>query len=286
MIDTVIERIEEFSPLDALSRKELQVACLGGRQLFRPRQVLFRPGEQATASYLLLDGFACRHLVLKNGKRPITGLLLPGDIFGMRSAVSQPYDHAVSSLSQLHAVCLSRATLSRWSERWPALIDALWSTRALQSSIQAKWLVIVGSSSALERLAHLFCELLVRLQAVGLATEDGGTLPLTQADLADAAGLTPVHVSRTLARLSGLGIATFRYNQLSVQDPEQLRRVAGFDPGYLLQPANAAVSQIRCASDTSYVTPAPEPPAGGADACAPRALLAKRTPIPSRPKRS
>jgi hypothetical protein len=116
------------------------------------------------------------------------------------------------------------------------LNEALWSARALQSAIHGQWLINVGSRTAIERLAHLFCELLVRLHAVSLATQDACTLLLTQTNLADATGLTPVHVNRTLARLSRLGIATFRDYRLIVHDPARLQEIGGFNPQYLMPP--------------------------------------------------
>jgi CRP-like cAMP-binding protein len=236
MIDALIQRMENFSHLDPLSRNELRAACIAHAQYFSPRQVIFSAGEQALGAYFVLSGFACRNLHLPNGKRPITELLLPGDVFGTRAFLLKPNDHAVSSLTDLQAAFLSRTTLSRWSRRSPSLNEALWRARALQSAIHGQWLINVGSRTAIERLAHLFCELLVRLRAVSLATQDACSLPLTQTNLADATGLTPVHVNRTLARLSRLGISTFKDNRLIVHDPARLQEIGGFDPEYLRTP--------------------------------------------------
>jgi CRP-like cAMP-binding protein len=239
MFDALIQRIEQFSPLDPLSRDELRAACIAHGQYFSPRQVIFSAGEHAQGAYFVLSGIACRHLHLPGGKRPITGLLLPGDIVGMRAFLSQPLDHAVSSLTHVQAAFLSRITLSRWSRRSPSLTEALWRARTLQGAIHGQWLINVGSRTAIERLAHLLCELLVRLHAVSLANQDGCTLHLTQANLADATGLTPVHVNRTLARLSRLGISTFRNSRLIVHDRARLQEIGGFDPSYLMTPDTA-----------------------------------------------
>jgi CRP-like cAMP-binding protein len=236
MFDALIHRIEEFSSLDPLSRNELRAACIAHSQYFSPRDAIFSAGEYPRGAYFVLSGFACRHLHLPDGKRPITGLLLPGDIVGTRAFLFQPLDHAVSSLTHVQAAFLSRTTLSRWSRRSPSLVEALWRARTLQGAMHGQWLINVGARTAIERLAHLFCELLVRLHAVALATQDTCTIPLTQASLADATGLTPVHVNRTLARLSRLGVSTFRHNQLIVHDPARLQEIAGFDPQYLMPP--------------------------------------------------
>jgi CRP-like cAMP-binding protein len=237
MIDALIQRLEEFAPLDPLSRSELRAACIAHAEYFSPRKAIFSAGEQPLGAYFVLSGFACRHLRLLDGRRPIAGLLLPGDIVGMRAFLLQPFDHAVSSLTHVQAAFLSRTTLARWSRRSPALNEALWRSRALQSAMHAQLLINVGARTAIERIAHLLCELLVRLHAVSLATQDMCTIPLTQASLADASGLTPVHVNRTLARLSRLGIATFRDSRLIVHDSARLQEIAGFDPQYLMPPS-------------------------------------------------
>jgi hypothetical protein len=104
--------------------------------------------------------------------------------------------------------------------------------------MHAQLLINVGARTAIERIAHLLCELLVRLHAVSLATQDMCAIPLTQASLADASGLTPVHVNRTLARLSRLGIATFKESRLTVHDSARLQEIAGFDPQYLMPPGS------------------------------------------------
>ena len=250
MIDALIQRMENFSHLDPLSRNELRAACIAHAQYFSPRQVIFSAGEQALGAYFVLSGFACRNLHLPNGKRPITELLLPGDVFGTRAFLLKPNDHAVSSLTHVQAAFLSRTTLSRWSRRSPSLTEALWRARTLQGAIHGEWLINVGSRTAIERLAHLFCELLVRLQAVSLATPDACIIPLSQANLADATGLTAVHVNRTLARLSRLGISTFRHNRLVVHDLARLQEIGGFTPEYLMPPG--ADPQESLAGSTAF----------------------------------
>jgi hypothetical protein len=96
MIDALIQRLEKFAPLDPLSRSELRAACIAHAEYFGPRKAIFSAGEQPFGAYFVLSGFACRHLQLPGGRRPIAALLLPGDIVGMRAFLLQPFDHGVS----------------------------------------------------------------------------------------------------------------------------------------------------------------------------------------------
>jgi CRP-like cAMP-binding protein len=175
----------------------------------------------------MLAGFACRHTHLREGKRPVSGLLLPGDVFGLRSLLSQRHDHDVSTLAAVQAVFLSKDTLCRWSEQLPRLVDALWRIRLRQSQREEHWIVNVSQGNAVGRVARILRELYLRLHPVGLTHPDCCATPITQGDLADMVALTPVHVNRTLTRLSQTGIATFRHNMLVVHNFTALTNIAG-----------------------------------------------------------
>jgi CRP-like cAMP-binding protein len=119
------------------------------------------------------------------------------------------------------------------SETHPHLGRMLWFSTLLDASIHREKILSIGRRSAMARIAHILCELLVRLRLVGLADDKGYALPLTQADLADVTGLTSVHVNRMLKKLRDEELLTFRGGQVRVDDWEGLQRVAEFDPTYL-----------------------------------------------------
>ncbi|MDB6009046.1 MAG: transcriptional regulator, Crp/Fnr family [Gammaproteobacteria bacterium] len=227
MIDTLIRTMEEFSRIGPVASNELRGHCLGGLRVFGPRVPIFRSGSYPDGAYLVLAGIACRHTHLREGKRPVSGLLLPGDVFGLRSLLSQRHDHDVSTLAAVQAVFFSKDTLCRWSERLPRLIDAFWRTRLRQSQLEEHWIANVGPGNSIGRVARILWELYLRLHSVGLAHSDCCATPMTQVDLADMVALTPVHVNRTLARLSQTGIATFRHNMLVVHNFTALTNIAG-----------------------------------------------------------
>jgi CRP-like cAMP-binding protein len=117
--------------------------------------------------------------------------------------------------------------------RYPRITAAFWRETLIGAAIFREWVMNVGQREAYSRMAHVFCELLVRLRAVGLADDHGCDLPITQAEFADALGVTTVHVNRVLQEMRADGIIELSGDRLKVPDWETLRRVGDFDPTYL-----------------------------------------------------
>lgn len=110
---------------------------------------------------------------------------------------------------------------------------ALWWATLVDEAVLREWLTSMGQRDAFSRIAHLLVELWLRMRAIGLAANDSFSLPLTQTDLGDALGLTPVHINRTLQRLRGDGLITLERKQLTIHGPDRLMELAGFEPNYL-----------------------------------------------------
>lgn len=128
---------------------------------------------------------------------------------------------------------ISAATVRELTENHPRIAHALrWAT-LVDEAVLREWMAGLGRREAAERMAHLFCELLLRLQQVGLADEDGCDLPISQADLADILGLTSVHVNRTLRHLREMNLVVLKRRRLNVIDVSRLRAFCDFDPAYL-----------------------------------------------------
>ncbi|MGH1570645.1 Crp/Fnr family transcriptional regulator [Methylobacterium sp. P31] len=140
-------------------------------------------------------------------------------------------DHAVGTLAPCRVARIGPEMIELLLER--PLVAALRMSRLVEAAIAREWLMSIGRRSAPERLAHLFCELLVRLQAVGLLSDDGYALPVTQTDLADTTGLTSVHVNRSLQDMRRDGLIELRKRRLRILDLPRLRALAEFDPAYL-----------------------------------------------------
>jgi CRP-like cAMP-binding protein len=184
-------------------------------------------------SILLFEGLCCRYKDLADGQRQIMELHVPGDFVDLHGFLLKQLDHTVGALTPVRYAAVPHDALRMITETQPHLGRILWFSTLIDAAIHREQIVSVGRRTALSRIAHLLCELFVRLKIVGLADEDGYALPLTQADVADATGLTSVHVNRMLRKLRNEDILTFRGGRVTIHDWYGLQRVAEFDPTYL-----------------------------------------------------
>lgn len=191
------------------------------------------PRQELNFSTLLLDGLACRYKDLSDGQRQITEIHVAGDFADLHSFTLKHLDHSMMTLTPCRIAKVPHDALLRITEAHPHLARVLWFSTNLDACIHREWEVSLGRRSALERTAHLFCELQQRLAIVGLAGEADYALPLTQTELAECLGLTSVHVNRVLKELRERGLVEYRGGRVRIDNLAELRRVAEFDPGYL-----------------------------------------------------
>jgi CRP-like cAMP-binding protein len=196
-------------------------------------RTIVRAGAILEESTLLLDGFVCRYKDLADGERQIMETHVPGDFLDLHGFLLKRLDHVVASLTPVRLAMVPHDALRRITENHPHLTRILWFSTLLDAAIHREKILSIGRRDAVGRIAHLFCETFVRLELVGLAEGESYELPLTQTDLADATGLTSVHVNRMLGKLRNDGILTFRGGEVTIHDRERLERVAEFDPNYL-----------------------------------------------------
>jgi CRP-like cAMP-binding protein len=196
-------------------------------------RTIVRSGTTLSASTLLIDGIVCRYKDLADGQRQIMELHVAGDFVDLHGFLLKRLDHNVGTLTPVRIAMVAHDSLRGITETHPHLGRMLWFSTLLDAAIHREKILSIGRRSAMARIAHVFCELLVRLRLVGLADEKSYALPLTQADLADVTGLTSVHVNRMLKRLRDDGLLTFRGGRVEISDWEALQRVAEFDPSYL-----------------------------------------------------
>jgi CRP-like cAMP-binding protein len=194
---------------------------------------IIRAGELLHHSTLLLDGFMCRYKDLRDGQRQITELHVPGDFADLHSFTLKRLDHEIMTLTPCRVGIVPHENLRHITEQHPHLTRLYWFATNLDAAIHREWELSLGRRSALGKLASLFCELQIRLQIVGLATDTAYELPLTQTDLAECLGLTNVHVNRTLRQLREQGLIELQGRQITILDRPGLERVGDFDPGYL-----------------------------------------------------
>jgi len=220
---------------DTISAEEEQVLrdAVSEVREVRAGKVLVRHGAPLHESTLLIDGIICRYKDLASGERQIQELHVPGDFADLHGFMLKRLDHNIASVSRAVIALVPHDNLKRITEDHPHLARMLWFSTMLDASIQRETILSVGRRTALARIAHLLCELCIRLQLIGLS--DGGrfALPITQVDLADASGLTSVHVNRMLKQLRDQEMVTFRNGVVDIHDWDRLARAAEFDPAYL-----------------------------------------------------
>ena len=194
---------------------------------------LVHAGDQLTTSTILLEGLVGRVRDLSDGRRQIIELHVPGDFFDLHAFLLKKLEHSVEALTPIKCATVPHDRLKIITERWPHLSRLLWTATLLDAAIQREKILSIGRRSAISRLAHLLCELYVRLKVVGLAEDHRYRLDLTQAQLADAAGLTQVHVNRTLKELRDRGVVTARGGTVAIDDWPALVAIAEFTDDYL-----------------------------------------------------
>lgn len=200
---------------------------------FAARETIIRGGQPLDTSLLLLDGFVCRYQDLLDGRRVILEIHVPGDFIDLQGFLLKRLEHNLAALSPSRVALVPHERLKTISENWAHLTRMLWFTSLIDAAVHRQWIVSNARRSALGRIAHLFCELQVRLEITGLGTADGFNLPVTQGDIADATGLTAIHVNRMLKELRDAGLMTFREGRATIGNLAGLRRVGEFDPAYL-----------------------------------------------------
>ncbi|MBW0006992.1 MAG: Crp/Fnr family transcriptional regulator [Sphingomonas sp.] len=192
-----------------------------------------RHGIELQNSMLLLDGWMARAKDLPTGERQVAELHVAGDFVDLHSFTLKSLDHDVITMTNCRLAIVPHERLKSATERSPHLTRLYWLMTNIDAAIQREWSLSLGRRSALGRMAHLFCELNVRLGVIGLSSDNAYDFPLTQVELGECLGLTSVHVNRTLQELRRLGLIALENRRLTIFNLVALKRVAGFDPAYL-----------------------------------------------------
>jgi len=230
--DLASTRLWLSSEMSAKERDVLEAAFSDVRMVNAGKDIL-KEGDRTASLHLLLDGWACRYKATSDGARQIPALLTPGDFCDLDALLFDRLDYGVTTLTSCTVAVVPLDTARRISAQHPRIAAALWWLMAVENSIVSEWTLCLGRRSALQHLAHLFCELLVRLAAAGRVEDNAYALPLTQEQLADVLGLTAVHVNRTVQALRSKGLITIHRGKLTILDWPALKALSDFRPGYL-----------------------------------------------------
>ncbi|PZQ59973.1 MAG: Crp/Fnr family transcriptional regulator [Phenylobacterium zucineum] len=232
MIERHLQRLRARDDIDAAEEAAIR-ASVSEIRLAPAGSVIVAAGAPVDQCVMLLTGVVARQKDLPDGRRQITELHVPGDFTDLHSFSLKRLDHDVVALTPCSIALVPHIRIRRLTEQHPHIARVYWFLTNLDAAIHREWEVSLGRRSALERAAHLFCELQVRLQLVGLADRTGYALPITQIVLAECLGLTTVHINRTLKQLRDDGLLEFSRGRVSLHDLQALRDAAGFDPAYL-----------------------------------------------------
>jgi CRP-like cAMP-binding protein len=232
-LNRLIRRLEiDTAPLsqdekDAILRLPLNIKEL------RADHDIVREGDKPSQCCLIIEGFQCRYKMLRDGERQIMSFHVPGDIPDMQSLFLQVMDHSLGTITANRVGFITHDALRELIRAQPGIGERLWRETLIDAAIFREWIINVGSRDAYTRIAHLICEFFVRLRSVGLTQGTTFSFPITQTEIADATGLSTVHVNRSVQQLRADGLISLERGVCNIPDFERLKEAAMFDPAYL-----------------------------------------------------
>lgn len=229
----VIRRLNALRQLSAEAVASFEVAMLEGLQHAGPGEDIISDGDPVDCVRVVLSGWLCRYKTLEDGRRQIVNFVLPGESCDAHAFLLPTIDHSIAAMTPVVYSEIKRAQYERLTADDRSLAEALLCEMLLNIAIQREWAINLGRRVALERVAHLFCEIFERLRPVGLVDGDSCSLPVTQMDLADATGLSVVHFNRTLQELRASRLIVLRDRTLTIGDLDALKATALYSPNYL-----------------------------------------------------
>lgn len=237
-LEPLVVKLAYRSPLDAADRAAILALPFTTKALERG-QFIVRERERAVHSCVMLSGFSVRTKLVATGDRQIVAIHMKGELVDLQNSLLKVADHSVQMLTGGKIAMIPREDILRLTHDRPGVAHAMWVDTLVDGSIFREWITNVGRRDARTRVAHLLCEFSVRLRVAGLGEDSHYELPMTQEQLADATGLTSVHINRTLKALETEGLID-RPNPrvIRIGDWRSLAEAGDFDLNYLHLPEN------------------------------------------------
>jgi CRP-like cAMP-binding protein len=232
MANQFVRKLKGFADLTAEEVTALEVATAHPRRI-AAKQDLIREGNPPGPVLVMIDGWAFRYKVLPNGLRQVTAFLMPGDACDPHVGMLDQMDHSIQTLTAARVAMISRREMDQMMRDHPGITRAMYVAQLADEGTLRAWIVSMGRRTSVERVAHLVCELYARARWIGLVEAEEFTLPASQIVLADALGMTAVHINRILRELRLAGTMTLKRGSLHILDPHKLANIAGFDENYL-----------------------------------------------------
>lgn len=247
----LVRRLSLHTHFDAEDEAALLALPHTERNL-EPGQYIVREGDRPTHSCMVVSGLAVRHKVVGSGGRQIVNVHLSGDMVDLQNSLLQISDHNVQALGRMTAAFIPRESLVELAFSRPNVGKGLWIETLIEGSISREWIANVGRRDAVTRVAHLLCEFAYRLDAVGIGPECNYELPMTQEQLADALGLTSVHINRTLQTLDKSGLTQRTRRSVVITNLEKLAHLGDFNSTYLHLPQSALPEHMQARTPGSF----------------------------------
>lgn len=232
MESPLVRRLSTLADLDAEDRSRLTSLCGDVLQVAR-RNDITKEGDRPDYVHVMLQGWGARYKTLRDGSRQIVDFVIPGDFCDLHVALLREMDHGIVALTPCSVARIDQSQIAALTSENSRIVRAMWWSTLVDQAILREWVLNVGRRDAFERVGHLLCEMHFRMKRVGLVEHDRLSLPVTQEDLADATGLTPVHTNRTLKRLRSEGFIELGRGMLTLLNVPGLQQAVGFDPSYL-----------------------------------------------------
>ncbi|MEA2840507.1 MAG: hypothetical protein QOF41_1837 [Methylobacteriaceae bacterium] len=232
-LNRLVRRLEvDSSPLSQAEKDALLRLPVTIREIDADQDIL-REGDRPSQCYVILEGFQCRYKMLRDGERQIMSFHIAGDIPDLQSLFLQVMDHSLGTITPNRVGFISHDTLRELIRAQPGIGERLWRETLIDAAVFREWITNVGSRDAYTRIGHLICEFFVRLRSVGLAKGTTFNFPITQTEIADATGLSMVHVNRSVQQLRADGLIHLERGVCTIPDFARLKDASMFEPGYL-----------------------------------------------------
>ncbi len=230
MANHFVQKLKNLAELNSADTTAIAALTSHPRD-YAAKQDIIREGDRPGPVFVILKGWACRYKILPSGTRQIMAFLLPGDCCDLHVGILAEMDHNLQALTTCEVALIPGDRMEALLEDHPAVARAMYMSQLIDEGILRAWIVSMGRRSSVERVAHLMCELYLRSFSIYSTNEVA--FPISQIVLADALGMTPVHVNRILKELRVRGAMSLQRGNLLVTDPLKLVQIAGFDENYL-----------------------------------------------------
>ena len=232
-LEPLVCKLAYWHKLDAADRAAV-LALPHAVKTLEQHQYIIRERDRPTHACLMLSGFSIRHKIVGGGYRQIVAIHMKGEVVDLQNTLLGTADHSVQMLTPGQVAMIPREEISRLAFERPSVGRAMWLDTLVDASIFREWIANVGRRDARTRIAHVLCEIALRLKVAGLGQPSGYQLPMTQEQLGDVTGLTSVHVNRTLKLLEAEGlIERMSPRSIGIGDWKKLAEVGDFDSAYL-----------------------------------------------------